>query len=187
METFSQRLIRLWRRTRKHMNTANNMTNLKKTIHDLRTHMSIVQVYLQISSAHLIGDEEQVLYKNAQKSLLKMQCLISELLQQASEETVYGYKVSGNENNVHSAHDVHKMSILVIDDDPVAREKTVAKLKEEGNDVIALEKGEDLLTGNIDFSRIRSAVVKKVFTRSALEGADVVEYLRGRGIGEITT
>jgi len=105
------------------------------------------------------------------------------LLQQASEETVYGYKPSAWGQDKSDAES-RGQTVLVIDDDPITREQTISKLKGEGKDVLSLEKGEDLLTGNIDFSRIRSAVVKKVFTRSALEGSDVVEYLRGRGVQE---
>lgn len=169
------------------------MTDIKKILHDLRTHMSIVEICLQVNAVRMGSEDELALLKNARTSLVKMNELISSLSSENTEDTVYGYLnpslrgVPQRGTTRQSSPENNSQTILVIDDDPVAREKTVAKLKEEGNDVIALEKGEDLLTGNIDFSKIKSAVIKRIYTKSALSGEDVVEYLRGRGIQEIAT
>lgn len=149
---------------------------VRKIIHDMRSHMGVIQTYLEVSQARTqsISDSEFLL--SAKESLNELVQVTNRL-----SETLRGQRALIDTDLIPQMRCDSSLTdhqdILVIDDDDNIRFQFTQALAKKGMRVIALEKGEDLLDHRIDFKNISTAVVDFQFENSSLDGFDIIEYL----------
>lgn len=145
----------------------------RKWIHDMRSHLGVINAYL-MSTKHLVKKiEEKQLLKNSEQSFKKMVALMENI----SESLLAREKNSQDDFYINSRIAKGQKGVLVIDDDSYVRHQFNERLGKKGIKVIALEKGEDLLRHRLDYEKITSAIIDFNFDNSALDGFDIVEYL----------
>lgn len=145
----------------------------RKWIHDMRSHLGVINAYL-MTTKHLVKKvEEKQLLKNSEVSFKQMVALMEKF----SENLLIKENNPRDEFFFNCRIAKGQKGILVIDDDSHVRHQFNERLTKKGIKVIALEKGEDLLRHRLDYEKITSAIIDFNFNNSALDGFDIVEYL----------
>lgn len=165
---------------------------VKKVRHDARNSLSVISGYLDYQARKgVLGDEKEYL-EAAQASAKRLLNTVDELAilyqeDQKQAEAKSVHQPSQNHQRITVEKDLSddKFVYLVVDDDDEIQVQWRQILKELGADVIPVYRGETLLQSNIEFSKIKGAIVDYEFENSSLNGFDVIEYLQRKNIRNI--
>ncbi len=169
-----------------------NNGKIKKIIHDIRSRLGVMQMVFDIKDVFPITDENKEIFENCKLGFEEMIRLVEDLSQDLGlSQPLLGKSLQP----IQKRHDYIQTSpwvvvpgqnqVLVVDDDSEIRNTFLSQLEKRGKTVLTIEKGEDLLTHALDLKTVSMAIVDYQFENSALDGFDVVEYLRSQNVRQI--
>lgn len=154
---------------------------LRRAAHDLRSPISVIRGYSDLRREGGGADATEAEYLDAVGASLEKLTRIAETLSgttPAAPKTT----IAVSPRPIPAGH---KGVFLIVDDDVGMRAQWRLGLKKLGCGVVEAASGEELLAMPLDFAGLKAAVVDYQYEGSALNGLDVVEYLRRKKLPRI--
>lgn len=153
---------------------------LRKVAHDLRGPSSVIQGYLDFRKKSLKGEDEREFWNATRASLVRVQKIIEEL-----ESFLIPCDDFFQQEAPSSYSQEDRTKVLLVENDEELCLKWRDVLRERDFTLIEIKNGEELLKKNLDYKTIQTAIVNYEYENSALNGFDVVEFLKRKGVPKI--
>lgn len=155
--------------------------SLRKVAHDLRGPVSVLQGYHDFRKNTLQDGDEREFWHAARASLVRIQKVIEEL----ESLVIPRNDFSEDKEEIPSASQEGQPKVLLVENDETLRLQWRDVLHEKDFALIEIKNGEELLKKNLDYKMIQTAIVNYEYEGSALNGFDVVEFLKRKGVPKI--
>lgn len=154
---------------------------LRQKAHDIRNALAVIHGYLRYRDRADLSAEEREYWQAAKDSGGRILAIADALTGQAaaSRETL------GEAAPAKKMVPLSPSLVLIVDDDEAIQRQWQRLLQDAGLASLAVESGESLLKIKLDLSQLKAAIVDYEFEGSALNGFDIIEYLKRKSVARI--
>lgn len=153
---------------------------LRKITHGLRGSAAVFQGYLDFRKKNLADKDEKDFWNAVRVSLVRVQKIIEEL-----ESFLISHEDFPQKEEVFSCVQENRTKVLLVENEEGLRLKWRDILREKDFTLIEIKNGEELLKKHLNYKEIQIAIVNYEYKDSALNGFDVVEFLKRKGVPKI--
>ena len=156
---------------------------IRKLAHDLRGPLSVVMGYVDFKASHKMNQDETDYVEALNLCVTKIKSVADGIDALVPSPEMNSQLVVENLEPGQIAES--GKPVLIVDDDASLRLQWRIFFKNKNVQVIEVKSGEELLSRRLDYHSFERAIVDYNYEGSALNGFDVIEFLRQKGVEQI--